>query len=144
MTVETQVSNLKENCSPSKWKNGSLRVTSPFQARIPHYSFIIILFNDDGLLVGYYGRLGEFFGYRWRYLQLSEGIVWRAAILHGRQIVGGGIVDMHVKDTFLKIRKLLLRKEFVDAEMLYKMGRELNRDAVFQNKTLQMSKPKLV
>lgn len=51
---------------------------------------------------------------------------------------------MHVKDTFLKIRKLLLRKEFVDAEMLYKMGRELNRDAVFQNKTLQMSKPKLV
>jgi len=118
--------------------------TSPFQARTPHYSFIKILFNDNALLSGYYGRLGEFFGYRWRYLQLSEGIVWRAAILHGRQIVGEGIVDIHAKDTFLKIRKLLLRKEFVDAEMLYKIDRELNPDAVFQNKTLQMSKPQLV
>lgn len=29
MRIETQVSNLKEKCSPSKWKNGGLRETSP-------------------------------------------------------------------------------------------------------------------
>jgi uncharacterized protein YcaQ len=111
---------------------------------LPEHSFIRILFNDDALLLGYYRRLRDFFGYPWEYPQLSKGIVWRAAILHGRQLIGEAIIDMHTKSSLFKIRKLLLRKEFTKTEILSKIENEFNRHAVFQNKILQMSKPQLV
>ncbi len=108
------------------------------------HSFVKILFNDDALLLGCYRQLEVFFGYRWRYPQLSEGIVWRAAILHGRQLIGEAIVDMYANDSFFRIRKLLLRKEFAITEMIFEIKKEFDRHAVFRNKTLQMSEPQLV
>lgn len=111
---------------------------------LPDHSFIKILFNDDAFLLGCYRRLGDFFGYNWRYPQFGEGIVWRAAILHGRQLIGEAIVDMYAKDSLFKIRKLLLRRDFAGMEILCKIENEFNRHAIFQNKTLQMSKPQLV
>jgi uncharacterized protein YcaQ len=130
-------------------KNQYLRVKgldllNSLRNNLPEYSFIRILFNDDALLLGYYRRLKDFFGYDWRYPQFSEGVVWRAAILHGRQLIGEAIVDIHTKDRFFKVRKLLLRKEFANTKILCKIEREFNRHATFQNKTLQMSKPQPV
>jgi hypothetical protein len=115
-----------------------------FRSNLPEYLFIKILFNDDALLLGYYKRLNDFFGYPWRYPQLCEGIVWRAAILHGRQIIGDAIVDIYAKDPVFNIRRLLLRKEFASSEMLCQIESEFNRHAVFQNKTLSMRKPQLI
>lgn len=117
---------------------------SSFRNNLPEYSFIHILFNDDAFLLGYYRRLEDFFGYRWIYPQFSEGIVWRAAILHGRQLIGEAIVDMYTKNSVFRVRKLLLRKEYADTEMFCKIENEFNRHAIFQNKTLQMSKPQLI
>jgi hypothetical protein len=111
---------------------------------LPDHAFIKILFNDDAFLLGCYRRLGDFFGYDWTYPQLSEGIVWRAAILFGRQLIGEAIIDMYAKDSFFKIRKLLLRREFARTEILCKIENEFNRHAIFQNKTLQLSEPQLV
>lgn len=111
---------------------------------LPNHSFTKILFNDDAFLLGYYRRLRDFFGYNWTYPQLSEGIVWRTAILYGRQLIGEAIVDMYAKDFLFTIRKLLLRREFATTETLWKIQNEFNRHAIFQNKTLRMSKPQLV
>jgi hypothetical protein len=111
---------------------------------LPEHSFIRILFNDDALLLGYYKRLKEYFGHLWRYPQLSEGIVWRAAVLHGRQLIGEAIVDMYAKSSFFKVRKLTLRKEFAGSGMSSKIEDEFMRHANFQNKTLEMVDPKLV
>ena len=111
---------------------------------LPDHAFIKILFNDDAFLLGCYRRLTDLFGYNWTYPQLSEGIAWRAAILYGRQLIGEAIVDMYTKDSVFKIRKLLLRREFAKTEVLCKIKNEFNRHAIFQNKTLQMSKPQLV
>jgi len=115
-----------------------------FRNNLPEHSFIKILFNDDALLLGYYRRLRDFFGYYWRYPQLSEGIVWRAAILHGRQLVGEAIADFYTKNPFYKIRRFLLRKQFASREILRRIEDEFSRHAVFQNKTLQMKKPQLI
>jgi uncharacterized protein YcaQ len=111
---------------------------------LPEYSFIKILFNDDALLLGCYRRLKDFFGYHWRYPQLSEGIVWQAAILHGRELIGEAVVDMYTKSPLFKIQKLLLRKEFANAEVTCKIEDGFNRHAIFQGKRLQVSKPRLV
>jgi len=111
---------------------------------LTEYSFIKILFNDDALLLGYYRRLRDFFGYLWRYPQLSEGVVWRAAILQGRQIIGDAVVDIYAKNPFYKMRSLLLRKEFASREILRMIEDEFSRHAIFQNKTLQMKKPQLI
>ena len=125
-------------------KNHYLRVEdldllNSLRNNLPEYSFIRILFNDDALLLGYYRRLKDFFGYDWRYPQFSEGIVWRAAIIHGRQLIGEAIVDIHRKDPFFKVRKLLLIKEFANTKTLCKIEHEFNRHSTFQNKTLQIS-----
>jgi uncharacterized protein YcaQ len=125
-------------------KNHYLRVEdldllNSLRNNLPEYSFIRILFNDDALLLGNYKRLKDFFGYDWRYPQFSEGIVWRAAILHGRQLIGEAIVDIHRKDRFFKVRKLLLTKKSRHAKILREIEREFNRHAIFQSKTLQIS-----
>ena len=111
---------------------------------LPEHSFIRILFNDDALLLGYYKRLKDYFGYLWKYPQLSEGIVWRAAVLHGRQLIGEAIVDMYAKSRFFKVRRLTLRKEFAGSEMLSKIEDAFMRHAKFQNKTLELVDPKLI
>lgn len=111
---------------------------------LPESSFIRILFNDDALLLGYYRRLRNYFGYHWKYPQFGEGIVWRAAILYGRNLIGEAIVEMYAKSRFFKVKKLILRKEFVSSEISFKIEDEFMRHAEFQNKILEMADPKLV
>jgi hypothetical protein len=111
---------------------------------LPKHSFIRILFNDDALLLGYYRRLKNYFGYHWKYPQLSEGVVWRAAILHGRNMIGEAVVDMYAKSRFFKVKRLTLRKEFATSEILTRMEDEFVRQARFQNKNLEMINPKLI
>lgn len=136
--------NVEDQSKPHYLRVEDLRFLNSFRGGLPSHSFIKILFNDDAFLLGCYKRLGDFFGYDWRYPQFSEGIVWRAAILHGRRLIGEAIVDMYAKDSLFKIRKLLLRREFAKTEILCKIENEFNRHAIFQNKTLQMSKPQRV
>lgn len=111
---------------------------------LPEHDFIRILFNDDALLLGYYKRLKDIFGYPWRYPQFSEGVVWRAAILFGRELIGEAIVDMYAKSRFLKVKKLLLRRELVNSRVLSKIEEEFTRHAEFQNKALEMIAPRLI
>jgi uncharacterized protein YcaQ len=111
---------------------------------LPKHSFIRILFNDDALLLGYYRRLKDYFSYNWEYPQLSEGVVWRAAMLHGRNMIGEAIVDMYAKSRFFKVKRLTLRREFATSEILTKIEDEFVRQARFQNKTLEMINPKLI
>jgi len=117
---------------------------SSLKKDLPEHSFIRILFNDDALLLGYYKRLKEYFGYHWKYPQLSEGIAWRAAMLHGRQLLGEAIVDMYAKSRFLQVKRLTLRKEFATSKMLSKIEEEFSRHAEFQSKTLKMTAPKTI
>lgn len=112
--------------------------------KLPENSFVRVLFNDDALLLGYYRKLKDYFGYHWEYPQFSKGIVWRAAIFYGRQLVGEAVVDMYTKSRLFKIRRLILRKEFATSELLSKIEDEFRRHADFQNKTLEMIAPKLV
>jgi len=116
-----------------------LEFLNSLRNNLPEYSFIKILFNDDALLLGGYRRVKDFFGYQWRYPQFSEGIVWRAAILHGRQLIGEAIADIYTNDPFFKVRKLLLRKKLTNTKILCEVENEFNRHAIFQNKTLRMS-----
>jgi uncharacterized protein YcaQ len=111
---------------------------------LPENSFIRILFNDDALLLGYYRRLKECFGYYWRYPQLSEGVVWRAAVFSGREIVGEAEVDMYTRSPVFKVRRLLLRKELTTFEIVAKIEDEFRRHADFQDKTLEMKAPTMV
>ena len=111
---------------------------------LPKYSFIRILFNDDALLLGYYGKMKEYFGYHWKYPQLGEGTAWQAAILHGRQLIGEATVDMYAKSRLFKVRRLIVRREFANPERLSQIEDEFVRHADFQNKTLEMIAPKLV
>ena len=136
--------NVENQPKPHYLRVKDLDFLNSFRNKLTEHSFVKILFNDDALLLGYYRRLKDFFGYRWRYPQLSEGVVWRAAILHGRQLIGEAVVDFYIKNPFYKIRKLLLRKEFASREILCKIEDELSRHAIFQNKTLQMKKPQLI
>ncbi len=121
-----------------------LDLLSSLKDDLPEHSFIRILFNDDALLLGYYRRLKDYFGYHWRYPQFGEGIVWRAAILHGRRLIGEAIVDMYAKSPFFKVKKLILLREFATSEILSKIEDEFVRHADFQNKTLKMIVPDLI
>ena len=111
---------------------------------LPENSSVRILFNDDALLLGYYKRLKKCFGYHWRYPQLSEGVVWLAAVLYGREIVGEAEVDMYARSPFFKIKRLLLRKDITTSKMVAKIEDEFRRHADFQDKTLEMKAPNLV
>jgi uncharacterized protein YcaQ len=111
---------------------------------LPEHSFIRILFNDDALLLGYYRQLKDYFGYYWKYPQFGEGIVWRAALLHGRHLIGDAIVDMYAKSPFFKVKRLTLRREFATSEMLARIEDEFVRHAHFQGKALETTKPKLI
>jgi len=121
-----------------------LDLLSSLKDDLPEHSFVRILFNDDALLLGYYRKLKEYFGYHWKYPQLSEGIVWRAAILCGRQLIGEATVDMYAKSRVFKVKNLILRREFATSEILSKIEDEFVRHADFHNKTPEMTAPHVV
>jgi len=121
-----------------------LNLLNSLREDLPECSFVRILFNDDALLLGYYRKLKEYFGYDWKYPQLSEGIAWRAAILCGRRLIGEAIVDMHAKSRLFKVKRLILLREFATSEILSKIENEFMGHADFQNKTLEMVSPKLI
>jgi len=118
-----------------------LRELDSLEDNLPHYSQVRILFNDDALLLGCYRRLKQRFGYNWEYPQFSEGIVWKAAILYGRELTGEAAVDMYAQSPIFKVRKLMLRKEFVVKDILREIRDEFARHAEFQNKNLSMITP---
>jgi uncharacterized protein YcaQ len=134
--------NVEGDGDPHYTKVENLPLLDSLKNDLPEHSFIRILFNDDALLLGYYRRLKDYFGYHWRYPQLSEGIVWRAAILHGRHLIGEAIVDMYAKSQFFKVKRLTLHEEFATSEVLARIKDEFMRHAEFQNKTLEMVNPK--
>lgn len=105
---------------------------------LPQHSFIRILFNDDALLLGYYKRLESDFGYDWRYPQFSEGIVWRAAILYGRYIIGEAVIGMYAKSQSFTVKNLTLLKRFATRKMSLKIQKQLQKHAAFHNKTLEI------
>lgn len=111
---------------------------------LPEYSFVRILFNDDALLLGYLPRLKSIFGYDWRYPQFSEGVVWRAGVLCGRELIGGAVVEMYASSDSLKVKELTLRKEFADPETLSMVEEEFRRHADFQNKALEINEARLI
>jgi len=136
--------NVEDNRDTHFVREENLDLLGLLRDDLPVHTFIRILFNDDALLLGYYRRLKEYFGYRWEYPQFGEGIVWRAAILHGRQLIGEATVDMYAKSRLFKVKRLILRKEFATSEILSKIEDEFLRHADFQNKALEMSTPNLI
>jgi hypothetical protein len=119
--------NVEDNHGTCFVREEDLGFLSSLKDDLPEHFFIRILFNDDALLLGYYRKLKEYFGYHWKYPQFGEGIVWRAAILHGRQLIGEAIVDVYAKSRFFKAKKLMLRREFATAEILSKVEDEFVR-----------------
>jgi len=111
---------------------------------LPERSLIRILFNDDALLLGYYRRLESDFGYNWKYPQFSEGIVWRAAVLCGRQIIGEATVDMYAKSPDFVVKNLTLLRKSATSNTLSEIQEELQKHSAFHNRTLVTTKPKLV
>jgi len=51
---------------------------------------------------------------------------------------------MYVKFRFFKVKKLILRKEFISSEILFEIEYEFKRHAKFKNKILKITSPKLV
>lgn len=121
-----------------------IRSLRSLESKLPDHSLVRILFNDDALLLGCYHRLEQRFGYDWKYPQLSEGIVWKAAILYRRELVGEAVVDMFADSRIFKVRKLLLRKKFQARDVLSQIRAEFARHAEFQNKALSMVQPKYI
>ncbi len=111
---------------------------------LPERSLIRILFNDDALLLGYYKRLESDFGYDWKYPQFSEGIVWRAAVLRGRQIIGEATVDMHAKSPDFIVKNLTLLRKFATSDTLSDIREELQKHSAFHSRTMVITEPKLV
>jgi len=111
------------------------------EKNLPDHSLVRILFNDDALLLGCYRRLKQRFGYNWEYPQFSKGIVWKAAILYGRELIGEAVVDMYAKSTIFKVRNLALRKKFAVKDIVRGITDEFARHAEFQNKNLLMVAP---
>lgn len=111
---------------------------------LPEHSIVRVLFNDDALLLGYYNRLASDFGYDWRYPQLSEGVVWCAAILYGRQIIGEAIIDMYAHSSNFTVKDLTLRREFATDKVLLEIEEEFTEHSTLHDKTLLMRKPRLI
>jgi len=136
--------NIKNDRDAHFVRGEDLGALNVLKDKLSENSLVRILFNDDALLLGYYRKLKDYFGYYWEYPQFGKGIVWRAAIFSGRQLVGEAVVDMYAKSRLFKIRRLILRKEFATSEMLSKIEDEFRKHADFQNKTLEMIAPKIV
>jgi uncharacterized protein YcaQ len=111
---------------------------------IPEHTFIRILFNDDALLLGCYKRLGSYFGYEWEYPQFSDGVVWRAAILEGREIAGEADVEMFTRSPSFRLRSLTLRRELARPETVSRVEEAFSRLAEFKGKSFVTAKPRLV
>lgn len=136
-----RVEGLQETCFV---RTDDLSVLDSLAVNLPEHSFIRILFNDDALLLGYYKRLESDFGYDWRYPQFSEGIVWRAAILYGKQIIGEATLDMHVKSPNFVVKSLTLLEKAATSEITSKIQEELQKHSNFHDKTLEMTEPTLI
>jgi len=124
---------------PHYVKTEDLQVLESISHNLPTHSFIRILFNDDALLLGYYLRLRDYFGYDWVYPQFSNGVVWRAAVLYGRELIGDAVVDMYEDSKLFDVRRLVLRREYARSEIVSKIKEEFARQALFQGKTLRMT-----
>ncbi len=107
---------------------------------LPERSTIRLLFNDDNLLLGYLPKIKSFYGYPWKYPQFSKRVIWRGAILKGRDILGEAVVSITAGDPVLRVNKLIVRKEITTAQDLENIEEEFNRHAEFQGKALKMSK----
>jgi hypothetical protein len=117
-----------------------LKLLDSLRDDLPEHEFIRILFNDDSLLLGYYPRLRDYFGYPWRYPQFSEGIVWRAGILYGRELAGDAVVEMFSGSKLFSVKRLTLRKEIVEKGIIPRIKYEFQRHAAFHGKSLQMAR----
>jgi hypothetical protein len=117
-----------------------LKLLDSLRDDLPEHEFIRILFNDDSLLLGYYPRLGDYFGYPWRYPQFSEGIVWRAGIFYGRELAGDAVVEMFSGSELFSVKRLTLRRELVKEGVMPCLKYEFGRHAAFHGKSLQMAR----
>lgn len=117
-----------------------LKLFDSLRDDLPEHEFIRILFNDDSLLLGYYPRLGDYFGYHWRYPQFSEGIVWRAGILYSRELAGDAVVEMFSGSELFSVKRLTLRRELVKEGVMPRLEYEFGRHAAFHGKNLQMAR----
>jgi hypothetical protein len=117
-----------------------LKLLDSLRDDLPEPEFIRILFNDDSLLLGYYLRLEDYFGYPWRYPQFSEGIVWRAGILYGRELAGDAVVEMFSGSKLFSVKRLTLRKEIVEKGIIPRIRDEFHRHTAFHGKSLQMAR----
>jgi len=124
---------------PQYIKTEDLQVLESISNNLHAHSFIRILFNDDALLLGYYLRLKDYFGYDWVYPQFSNGVVWRAAVLYGRELIGDAVVDMYEDSKLFDVRRLVLRREYARSKIVSKIKEEFARQALFQGKTLKMT-----
>ncbi len=124
---------------PQYLKTEDLQVLELISHNPPEHSFVRILFNDDALLLGYYLRLKDYFGYNWIYPQFSDGVVWRAAILYGRELIGEAVVGMYADSRFFDVGRLVLRREYAHSNIVAKIKDEFARHALFQRKTLRMA-----
>ncbi len=108
---------------------------------LPQRNSVRILFNDDALLLGCYLRLESFYGYRWTYPQLSDGVVWKAAFLRGRQIIGESVVEMYAKSPSYRVRSLKTLAGQTDHSTISQIQDEFTRQAEYLGKQLEMARP---
>lgn len=114
---------------------------SSLKEKLPQRTTIRILFNDDNILLGYLPKVESFFGFPWKYPQFSEDVVWRGAILKGRDILGEAVISLFADDPVLQVEKLVLRKGISAAQDIEAIEEEFRRHAKFHGKTLKMTKP---
>ena len=107
---------------------------------LPDHEFVRVLFNDDALLLGYLPRLGERLGFDWRYPQLSEGVVWKAGILYGRELIGEAVVEMYAGSKAFRVTSSTFREGYDDPGVIGRVREELRRHAEFQDKQLEIEK----